>query len=166
MGHQNMEKISTTGFHKLKELWPELTLFKRFEYMVMLFVSFILAVIIFIALIRLMENVYQLVISQAVHTTEFKAFQTTFGMLLTLLIAFEFRNSINAVLEGKGLLIQVKIVILIAIIAVARKFLVLDPYEHEAAMVAAYAGIALSLGIVYWLLGKGEAKDKDFLGRK
>ena len=141
------------NIHTLKETWPNLTIFERFEYIVMLFVSVVLAIIILIALFRLIENVYQLVISQIVHKTDFKAFQTTFGMLLTLLIAFEFRNSINALLEGVGLLIQVKIIVLIAILALARKFLVLDPKEYEASMVAAYALVALSLGVIYWLLG-------------
>ena len=150
---------------KLKELWPEMTLFERFEYIVMLFVSFILAVIILVALFRLVENVYQLVFSQLVHKTEFKAFQTTFGMLLTLLIVFEFRNSINALLEGKGLLLQVKIVVLIAIIAVARKFLVLDPKDYDAGMVAAYAGVGLSLGLIYWLLSQKKAEDENLISR-
>ncbi len=81
------------------------------------------------------------------------------------MIAFEFRNSINAVLEGKGLLIQVKIVVLIAIIALARKFLVLDPKEYDAGIMAAYAAIALSLGIIYWLLSKRESEDKDLICR-
>ena len=99
------------------------------------------------------------------HKTDFKAFQVTFGMLLTLLIAFEFRNSINAVLEGKGLLIQVKIILLIAIIALARKFLVLDIKEHESAMIAALSGVVLSLGVVYWLLSKRESRDKDLVHR-
>jgi len=157
METQKIEKPHAKGTKKLKQLWPEMSLFERFEYIVMLFVSFLLAIIILVALMRLVENVYQLTVSQVTHKTEFKAFQVTFGMLLTLLIAFEFRNSINAILEGKGLLVQVKIVVLIALIALARKFLVLDPKEYSAAMVAAYAVVTLSLGVVYWLLSKRES---------
>jgi len=165
-----MEKIEVEGppakgIQKLKQLWPEMSLFERFEYLVMLFVSFMLAIVIMVALVRLVENVYQLLMDQMTDHTGFKAFQATFGMLLTLLIAFEFRNSINAVLEGKGLLIQVKIVVLIAIIALARKFLVLDPKEYDAGIMLAYAAIALSLGIIYWLLSKRELEDKDLLCR-
>lgn len=165
MDNQAEDKSPPKGMSKLKELWPEMTLFERFEYIVILFVSFILAIIIMVALFRLVENVYQLLISQLVHKTDFKAFQTTFGMLLTLLIVFEFRNSINALLEGEGLLLQVKIVVLIAIIAVARKFIVLDPKDYDAGMVAAYAGVGLSLGIIYWLLCQKKAKDKNLVSR-
>ncbi|MCG7988465.1 MAG: phosphate-starvation-inducible PsiE family protein [Candidatus Thiodiazotropha sp. LLP2] len=160
-----VEEPPAKGIHRLKQLWPEMSLFERFEYLVMLFVSFMLAIIILVALVRLVENVYLLLLEQMTDHTGFKAFQATFGMLLTLLIAFEFRNSINAVLEGKGLLIQVKIVVLIAIIALARKFLVMDPKEYDAMIMLAYAAIALSLGIIYWLLSKRESEDKDLLCR-
>lgn len=165
MENNNPAHVPAKGIHKLKELWPGMTAFERFEYILMLFVSVLLAVIILVALLRLVENVYHLVITEATHKTEFKAFQTTFGMLLTLLIAFEFRNSIDAILEGKGLLIQAKIIVLIAIIALARKFLVLDPDEYDAGIIAAYAGVALSLGIIYWLLSKRESEDKDLVCR-
>jgi len=165
MEKSEVEEVPAKGIQKLKQLWPEMSLFERFEYVVMLFVSFILAIIIMAALARLVENVYQLLLAQITDNTEFKAFQATFGMLLTLLIAFEFRNSVNAVLEGKGLLIQVKIVVLIAIIALARKFLVLDPKEYDAGIMLAYAAIALSLGIIYWLLSRPQSEDKDLVCR-
>ena len=165
MKNSDPVKTTTRGIHRLKELWPEMPLFERFEYIVMLFVSFVLAIIILVALFRLVENVYQLAVSQIIHKTEFRAFQTTFGMLLTLLIAFEFRNSINAVIEGKGLIIQAQIIVLIAIIALARKFLVLDPKEYEASMLAAYACIALSLGVIYWIIS-ARASGGDELVRR
>ena len=162
MNQDNTENVhSKKGIQRLKELWPDMTLFERFEYIMMLFVSVILTIIILVAFVRLVINVYDLVNTQLTHTTEYTAFQATFGMLLTLLIAFEFRNSIDAILEGKGLLVQVKIVILIAIVALARKFLVLEPKELEAGMVAAYAGVALSLGVIYWLLRRGDTEGKD-----
>jgi len=152
------------GINKLRAEWHELSPFERFEHIVMLAVSLVLVVVILTAFFRLVVNVYELLISQIEDGTEYKAFQATFGMLLTLLIAFEFRNSINAILEGKGLLIQVKIVILISLIAIARKFLVLDPKEYEAMAVAAYALVAFGLGATYWMLGRSE-KDEDLLRR-
>lgn len=165
MEKNEVDKPPAKGIKRLQQLWPEMSLFERFEYVVMLFVSFILAIIIMVALLRLVENVYELLIDQMSDHTGFKAFQITFGMLLTLLIAFEFRNSINAVLEGKGLLIQTKIIVLIAIIALARKFLVMDPKEYDAGIMAAYGLIALSLGVIYWLLSKRESEDKDLVCR-
>ncbi len=165
MHSNHVEDKPAKGIEKLKQLWPTMTAFERFEYIVMLFVSILLAIIILAAFFRLLENVYDLVITVVTDKSEFKIFQTTFGMLLTLLIAFEFRNSIDAILEGKGLLFQAKIIVLIAIVAVARKFLVLDPSEYEASKIAAYAGVGLSLGIVYWLLSRNNSEDKDLTSR-
>ncbi|SLV52945.1 Predicted membrane protein [Klebsiella pneumoniae] len=48
-------------------------------------------------------------------------------------------------------IIQVKTVILIGLIALARKFVILDP-ETGPAKVAALAGATLALGATYWLL--------------
>ena len=154
MDKNKLAHSNSKGLQRLKELWPELTLFERFEYVITLIVSVVLALIIVVALLSLLENIYQMVIAQFDGGVDYKMFHITFGMLLTLLIALEFRNSIDAILEGKGLLVQVKIVVLIAIIALARKFLVMDPKEFEPMMIAAFALVTLSLGVVYWLLAK------------
>jgi len=154
MDKNKLAHSNSKGLQRLKELWPELTLFERFEYVITLIVSLVLALIIVIALLSLLENIYQMIVSQFSGGVDDRMFQITFGMLLTLLIALEFRNSIDAILEGKGLLVQVKIVVLIAIIALARKFLVMDPKEFEPMMIAAFALVTLALGIVYWLLSK------------
>ena len=74
---------------------------------------------------------------------------------MTLLIALEFRHSIVKVAMRRESIIQVKTVILIALIALARKFVVLDA-DTSPAKIAALAGALLSLGIVYWLV-----RDRD-----
>jgi len=56
-------------------------------------------------------------------------------------------------------IIQVKTVILIALLALSRKFLILDTNETGPATIAALAGSTLVLGIVYWLL-----RDRDDRG--
>ncbi len=157
MDKNKLAHSNSKGLQRLKELWPELTLFERFEYVITLIVSLVLALIIVVALLRLLDNVYEMATSQLSGAVDYKMFQVTFGMLLTLLIALEFRNSIDAILEGRGLLVQVRIVVLIAIIALARKFLVMDPKDFEAMMIASYALVTLALGIVYWLLSKKQA---------
>jgi len=157
MDKSKLANSNSKGLQRLKELWPALTLFERFEYIITLIVSLVLALIIVVALLSLLENVYEMGVSQLKGEVNDRMFQITFGMLLTLLIALEFRNSIDAILEGKGLLVQVRIVVLIAIIALARKFLVMDPKDFDSMTVAAYALVTLSLGVVYWLLSKKQA---------
>ena len=79
-------------------------------------------------------------------------FGSLFGMILTLLIALEFGHTIVRVAVRQDNIVQVKTVILIALLALARKFIVLDPHADGAATIAALAGATLVLGAVYWLL--------------
>ena len=87
----------------------------------------------------------------ALNPTDHEAFQLVFGATMTLLIAMEFKYSIVKVALRKESIIQVKTVILIAILALARKFIILEP-DVDPAKVAALAGAVLALGLTYWLM--------------
>ncbi|HIH4754657.1 TPA: heat resistance protein PsiE-GI, partial [Citrobacter freundii] len=82
-----------------------------------------------------------------------KVFQSVFGMIMTLLIAMEFKHSIVRVALRRDSIIQVKTVVLIAVIALSRKFVILDS-DASPAKIAALAGATLALGATYWLLRK------------
>ncbi|MDU7588409.1 MAG: phosphate-starvation-inducible PsiE family protein, partial [Acidovorax sp.] len=89
-----------------------------------------------------------------------KVFQTVFAMIMTLLIAMEFKHSIVKVALRKESVIQVKTVILIAILALARKFIILDP-DVDPAKVAALAGAILALGLTYWLMRERDDRKSE-----
>jgi uncharacterized membrane protein (DUF373 family) len=75
-----------------------------------------------------------------------------FGEILTLLIALEFNHTLQYVVKRQQSIIQTKIVLLIALLAIARKFIVLDLGGVDAAQLLGLAAIMLSLGIAYWLI--------------
>ena len=79
-------------------------------------------------------------------------FQSVFGEILTLLIALEFNHTLQYVVAREQSIIQIKVVLLIAILALARKFIVLDLHEVAAGELLGLAAITLALGIVYWLM--------------
>lgn len=54
--------------------------------------------------------------------------------------------------QRKDSIVQVKTVVLISLIALARKFVVLDSATTPAMTIAALAAATLVLGVVYWLL--------------
>jgi uncharacterized membrane protein (DUF373 family) len=72
-------------------------------------------------------------------------------MVMTLLIAMEFKHSITRVMERRDHIVQVKTVLLVALLAIARKFIILDPVSAPA-QIAALAFALVALGIVYWLM--------------
>ena len=88
----------------------------------------------------------------ALDPLDHRVFQALFGMIMTLLIAMEFKHSIIRVALRRESIIQVKSVILVALLALSRKFIILYVYATGAATIAALAVATLVLGIVYWLL--------------
>lgn len=79
-------------------------------------------------------------------------FQTVFGEILTLLIALEFNHTLQYVVMREQSIIQTKVVLLIALLAIARKFIILDLHEMGSGQLLGLAAIALVLGVVYWLM--------------
>lgn len=48
--------------------------------------------------------------------------------------------------------IQVRTIMLIALLAITRKFIILDLSETDPTKIAALGGTALALGLVFWLV--------------
>ena len=131
--------------------WAVMTFYERFEQVVALVLSAVIAVIIVVSLFQLISIVFTLLVLDAFNPLDHEVFQSVFGMIMTLLIAMEFKHSIVRVALRRDSIIQVKTVILIGLIALARKFVILDP-EASPGKIAALAGATLALGVTYWLL--------------
>lgn len=140
-----------TALDEMRSQWRLMTVYERFEQVVALVLSAVIAVIIVVSLLQLISIVFTLLILDAFNPMDHKVFQSVFGMIMTLLIAMEFKHSIVRVALRRDSIIQVKTVILIGLIALARKFVVLDP-DTSPAKIAALAGATLALGATYWLL--------------
>ncbi|MBN2873191.1 MAG: phosphate-starvation-inducible PsiE family protein [Halothiobacillaceae bacterium] len=134
-----------------------MTLSERFEQLVAALLGAIIAVIILLALWELVRLVVETLLLQHQSVLAHSVFQRLFGAILTLLIAMEFQHSIIKVIERREHIIQTKIVILIALLALARKFIVLDTGATEPTMVFALAFGVLVLGGVYWLIEQRDA---------
>ena len=142
-----------TTLDEMRSQWRLMTVYERFEQVVALVLSAVIAVIIVVSLFQLISIVFTLLVLDAFNPLDHKVFQSVFGMIMTLLIAMEFKHSIVRVALRRDSIIQVKTVILIGLIALARKFVILDP-EASPAKIAALAGATLALGATYWLLRK------------
>jgi uncharacterized membrane protein (DUF373 family) len=137
------------------EDWKVMNLYERFEQVVAVILANVIAVVIVISLYQLVRAVAVLVVTDSLDPLDHAVFQELFGMIMTLLIAMEFKHSILRVALRRGSIIQVKTVVLIALIALARKFVILDP-AVDASKIAALSGAILALGMVYWLLRQGD----------
>jgi hypothetical protein len=51
--------------------------------------------------------------------------------------------------------------VLIALLTLVRRFIILDLYQTTPGLIAALAGAALALGIVFWLVGNRDHHNKE-----
>ena len=139
-------------FAETREHWPIMSVYERFEQIVAIVLSLVISVLIALALVQLVIRILPLLLTGAIDPLQHDVFQALFGMIMTLLIAMEFKHSIVRVALRSSSIIQVKTVVLIALIALSRKFIILDSSVTAASTIAALAGATLALGVVYWLL--------------
>ena len=149
-----------TALDKMRSQWRLMTVYERFEQVVAITLSGVSALVIVISLIQLIRLVFTLLVMDALNPLDHKVFQLVFGATMTLLIAMEFKHSIVKVALRKEGIIQVKTVILIAILALARKFIILEP-DVDPAKVAALAGTVLALGLTYWLMRERDDRKSE-----
>lgn len=149
-----------TTFDKMRSQWRLMTVYERFEQVVAIALSCVISMVIVISLIQLIQLVFTLLVMDALSPLDHQVFQLVFGATMTLLIAMEFKHSIVKVALRKESIIQVKTVILIAILALARKFIILEP-DVAPAKVAALAGTVLALGLTYWLMRERDDRKSE-----
>jgi uncharacterized membrane protein (DUF373 family) len=147
-----MLKQLSRNWVDIRRDWPLLTLNQRLEAAVALLLTLVIDLVILIALYRLIVSVVDTLMLRTLNPLDHAVFQRVFGEIMTLLIALEFNHTMQYVITRERGIIQGKIVILIAQLALARKVIVTDPYEVPPTSVAALAALALALGATYWLM--------------
>jgi uncharacterized membrane protein (DUF373 family) len=149
---------------ELKELrskWQTLSIYEKFEQTVVGVLTLVIALIVAIATWQLLLHTLKLIRSHLVNPADPQVFQGLFGMVLTVLIALEFKHTLLVVKHHRRAIIQVRAVVLIALLALVRRFIILDLYQTTPSVIAALAGATLALGIVFWLVGNNEPPQED-----
>jgi uncharacterized membrane protein (DUF373 family) len=151
-----MVKRLPRGWGDIRRDWPILTAYQRFETTVALLLTMVIAVVILVALYRLIVSVIDTLVLRALNPLDHTVFQQVFGAIITVLIALEFNHTLQyAITRSRGV-IEAKIVILIAQLAIVRKLIVADFYGVTPAWLGGLAALILALGIAYWLM-----RDRD-----
>jgi uncharacterized membrane protein (DUF373 family) len=148
-------------FKDLRSKWQTLSLYERFEQSVVGMLTLVIAVIVAIATWQLLLYTVKLIGSHVVTPADPQVFQGLFGMVLTVLIALEFKHTLLVVRHHRRAIVQVRAVVLIALLALVRRFIILDLYQTSPTVIAALAGAALALGIVFWLVASKEQPQED-----
>jgi uncharacterized membrane protein (DUF373 family) len=149
-------------FERGRARWRRLTTYLKFEHAVVLVLTALISVIIVAAVWKLaLKIVFGLVLSDTFDLTDLAAFQNVFGMVFTVIIALEFKRTLLLVSERTESIVQVRAVILIALLAIVRKLIILDISPGDAPRLLALAFATLSLGGVYWLIRDQDRRERD-----
>ena len=138
-------------------------MYRRFEAAVALVLTVVVCAVIVVALWRLIVSVADTLVLRTLNPLEHEVFQRVFGEIMTLLIALEFNHTLQFVVTGQQGIIHTKMVILIALLALARKVIILDLYATSAASLIALALLTLALGVTYWLMRERDDRAKRAL---
>ena len=114
-----------------------------------------------VLVISVLDLVYQIFIhfrNAPNHIPELKLLVEFFSMFLIILIGIELLETIKAYLKDD--VIHVEIVVLVAIIAVARKVIILDYDKTDAMTLLGMAALILGLAGAYYLIKRSDLKLK------
>jgi uncharacterized membrane protein (DUF373 family) len=84
--------------------------------------------------------------------------QDTFGSVLIVLILLEFNHSVQLAIKHRTGAVQVRMVVLIAILVIVRKLMLLDYANVDVRILLGFAGLLLALGALYWVVSHSDAR--------
>jgi len=136
-----------------------LSIYQRFEHIVIMILTLLIAIIVVVAVWNLiLKIVFGLLLPGNLDPSDYAMFQSVFGMIFAVIIALEFKKSLLVVAERRRNIVQIRSVVMIALLAICRKVIILDMKETDALEIFALATAILALGIVYWLIRNGERR--------
>jgi uncharacterized membrane protein (DUF373 family) len=130
-----------------------LSVYQRFEHIVITILTALIAIIVVVAVWNLSVKIlFGLILSGSLDPSDYSIFQAVFGMIFTVIIALEFKKSLLVIAERRDNVVQIRSVVMIALLAICRKVIILDLRETDTSQVFALAAAILALGTVYWLI--------------
>ncbi len=135
-----------------RDNWGSLSAYQKFEQVIALVLTLLISILIVVATWNLLKKVVNLILLGVIDPARPEVFQAVFGMIMIVLISLEFNHSLIAVVERGRSIIQVRTVLLIALLAVLRKFIIFEIDETSAIKILALSAAVLALGGVYWAI--------------
>lgn len=131
-------------------------LLKRFEQAIVIFLIFMMAVIVLISTLELAWIIYKDLSTPPYFIIEIDGLLQIFGFFLLILIGVELLEAIKAYLAER--MVHVEIVLEVALIAIARKVIILDLKDYSGVTVLAIAALIISLALAYYVekMSRGE----------
>jgi uncharacterized membrane protein (DUF373 family) len=137
----------------MKAEFMPLSIYQRFERIVVYILTALIAIVVVEAVWNLVLKIlFELVLKGDFDASNYAAFQSVFGTIFVVIIALEFKKSLLVVAERHDTILQMRSVVVIALLTLCRKLIVFDVGETDALHILAVAVALASLGLIYWLI--------------
>ena len=141
-------------------------LFEKFERFIVLTLMAFMMFAVLLATIEVGVILWQQMVKPPFLLLDVKEMMEVFGFILMVVIGLELLETIKAYLDKR--VIHVEVVLLVAIVAVARKIIIMDYKEITPQMILAVAALVISLSIGFFAVrraldgpGKNGAEKTD-----
>ncbi len=125
-------------------------IFKYLEKLILWGVLVALAIVLLFAFVDIVYVIYQQLFEPPLFIIDSSGLMNLFSLILLLLIGLELFETVKAYLKDD--IVHVEFIILVAIIAIARKVIIWDFEKYSTDELLSLSGMILSLGITYFLL--------------
>jgi len=132
-------------------------LYSRFELIVSGVLLFFISIVIVYSLVALAAILFNELIS-GIHFAEPAGLKDTLGLILSILILIEFNHSIVLSMRERAGVLQVRVIVMITIIVIARKLILIDYATVSWLTLLGFGGLALALGALYWMLSEIDSR--------
>src|ERR1700730_8419644 len=109
-------------FAEARARWKLLPFYQKFEHAVIV----VLTALIAIAVWNLALKIFTSIFASGFDPTDYSVFRAVFGMIFTVIIALEFKQSLLVIAERDRGVVQARTVVLIALLAIVRKLMITD----------------------------------------
>lgn len=126
------------------------TMFKKFERIIVLALMIFMMIAVLLSTIEVGVILWQQMMIPPFLLLNVKEMMEVFGLILMVIIGLELLETIKAYLDKQ--VIHVEVVLLVALVAVARKVIILDYKEITPEMLMAVALLVLALSAGFWVV--------------
>jgi uncharacterized membrane protein (DUF373 family) len=129
-----------------------MVILRKFERGMILTLIIMMTIVLFLSIIELGWILVEDIITEPVLLLEIKELLEIFGLFLLVLIGIELLDSIKTYITEN--VIHVEVVLIVAMIAIARKVIILDIDKYSSMTFIGIASLILSLSVAYYLIKK------------
>jgi len=133
-----------------------LTLIRKFEFLIVMALMLLMMVVVGLSLVELAVVIFHELVAGPTRVLKDQEMLRVLGFFMMVLIALELLETIKNYLTESAL--HVEVVLLVAMIAVARKVIILDMKDLAPLTLFGIAALVVSLAGSYWLMKKCETE--------